>query len=186
MSGLPELLGLLTESKDAEERFHAFVRLKIQEGGMSPVEKSTLVEADHRLSQLRLVLEDITRLLIILRGLDLGDEHRSTMLRIETYNELFYWIASRALRILKRIPEFQNFEADQVRNVRNHLIEHPESTVSGVDWVGYGIGEGGPTVRGVRHNDQLNWWDNGLAVNAKEFFDNFLAIVRNLPGSYEK
>ena len=51
-------------------------------------------------------------------------------LRVDT--ESFYWQAGRFRKLAKGLPGLASFEAAAVRDVRNHLIEHPEGRSSRV------------------------------------------------------
>jgi hypothetical protein len=46
--------------------------------------------------------------------------------------EAFYYFAARLIKILQHFPHLKNFDPLGVRNVRNHLIEHPDKASSGV------------------------------------------------------
>src|SRR5437763_16327284 len=47
------------------------------------------------------------------------------MFEIQLYAECFYYLAGHARSIVLGMPKLQSFEASSVRDVRNHLIEHP-------------------------------------------------------------
>lgn len=93
------------------------------------------------------------------------------------YTETFYYLAFRFRQILTTqnkatkiyaLPHLENFEAAGIRDVRNHLLEHPEGRTSQVfsqdDSLG---GLDGPKLKidasGPAHVDR------GLFVNAAEF-----------------
>lgn len=88
--------------------------------------------------------------------------------------EAFYYSAHRVRDILQdgaaELPGLSHFEAIGVRNVRNHLIEHP-SRKSGVLIFSYAAGGPvGPQLKPVRWSlDPPGTQDNGLHKNAKEF-----------------
>jgi hypothetical protein len=51
---------------------------------------------------------------------------------LEILTESFYWIAGRARHVLRALPELKKFEAEGIRNIRNKLLEHADSSDSGV------------------------------------------------------
>jgi hypothetical protein len=71
---------------------------------------------------------------------------------------------------VKNLPKLGSFKFTGVRNVRNHLIEHPEGGDSGITFGNIGIrSDVGPVVRVVRRTGQLDrWMDAGLKPNALE------------------
>lgn len=90
---------------------------------------------------------------------------------LEALTETFYWIAFRTRSVIRLLPSLGNFEAEGVRNVRNHLLEHPEGKASGVLITSFAFGGSeGPVVKGMRYDHQTVLWpDAGLFVNAAEF-----------------
>lgn len=93
---------------------------------------------------------------------------------LETLTESFYWLAARTRSVIRRLPRLERFEAAGVRNVRNHLLEHPERKDSGVVITSFASGGPvGPVLKGVRYGHQTEVWpDRGLFVNASEFATN--------------
>lgn len=94
---------------------------------------------------------------------------------IEMLTESFYYFGFRARGVIRdSLDGIKNFECKGIRNVRNHLVEHPEGKSSTVTENGFGLGlEHGPVLKAIRsdgkekiHNDQ------GLFVNAAEFATN--------------
>ena len=93
---------------------------------------------------------------------------------IEVLTESFYWVAHRALLVTLSLPGLRGFRADGIRDVRNHLLAHPESANSGVVSTSSGFSfAAGPQVKPVRSDPQAKVWvDAGLFANALEFSAN--------------
>jgi hypothetical protein len=93
---------------------------------------------------------------------------------IKVLTEAFYYCASRTRQVLRRFPGLGHFEAKGIRDVRNHLLEHPEGDSSGVIENGVSCGDDcGPVLRGVRRSDKVDIFpDRGLYLNAEEFASN--------------
>ena len=93
--------------------------------------------------------------------------------------EAFYYFAARFIKVLNCFPELKHFEAPGVRNVRNHLIEHPG--VTDQSW-GYSANTG-PALKSIgprppgKENVPL---DAGLFVNAAELRDLLERRLRKL------
>jgi hypothetical protein len=95
------------------------------------------------------------------------------MFKIQLYTECFYYVAGRARSILRTLPNLKSFDAQGVRNVRNHLIEHPEGKASGVLSRSFAFGgKHGPMVKAIRDSGETAFPDAGLFVNAREFAKN--------------
>lgn len=90
---------------------------------------------------------------------------------LEILTEAFYWIAFRARRVIRLLPEMGSFEAEGVRNTRNKLIEHSDAKDSGVVISSFAWGAPqGPVLKAIRYSDQFDVWpDQGLFRNALEF-----------------
>lgn len=99
---------------------------------------------------------------------------------IEIHTEAFYWNAGRTRDIIRALPGLDGFEATGTRDVRNKLIEHPEKRDSGVVWGGTGWGAPqGPVLKALRYEHQKDLWkDDGLYVNADEFFDRLSTAIQ--------
>jgi hypothetical protein len=124
-----------------------------------------------------------------------SDNSEQLFLEAQTYVESFYYLAFSAIRLLElhcerwepalrerslTRPYFMSLrdKVKGVRNVRNQLIEHPESRDGILFWGGLKIGEpGGPILKFIDPffvRDLLgdkNHPDAGLFVNAKEFYE---------------
>jgi hypothetical protein len=102
-----------------------------------------------------------------LQGYSSDDEFRTTL-------EKFYWGAARVRDIMrdspKELPELHRFEAKGVRDVRNHLVQHPTKNL-GVPVYSFAYGgPAGPQLKPVRFSgDPPGSLDEGLAANAAEF-----------------
>jgi hypothetical protein len=101
--------------------------------------------------------------------------------------ESFYYFAFRARQIVRDLPGLGAFECSGVRDVRNHLVEHPDKkNHSGVLMNSFGCGmPRGPVIKAVRLSHQVGKNpDAGLYVNALEFAHNLSkTIERYLSGS---
>jgi hypothetical protein len=77
------------------------------------------------------------------------------------------------MKILKRFPHLKNFDPPGVRNVRNHLIEHPDKASSGITQQNWSFGgEAGPAFKNTRRpNQETVPIDRGLFINAAELRD---------------
>ena len=87
------------------------------------------------------------------------------MFELRLSTEAFYYFAARFIKILKCFPKLKTFDAPGIRNVRNHLIEHPDVTQQ--DW-GYSA-RTGPALKSTtpRHPGKKHVpLDAGLFVNA--------------------
>ena len=91
--------------------------------------------------------------------------------------ESFYYSAHRVRDILRDnddvLPGLSSFECGGVRNVRNHLVEHPEGK-SGVRIFSIKCGGPvGPQLKPIRFTlDPKGTVDEGLHANCKEFLVN--------------
>lgn len=68
-------------------------------------------------------------------------------------------------------PALRDFECHAVRDVRNHLLEHPEGRTSGVITGGFGFGGGvGPALKYGRPTRMPEMFaDSGLYANADQY-----------------
>ena len=89
--------------------------------------------------------------------------------------EAFYYFAFRIRRIVRGnefpFPGFKSFESVGARDVRNHLIEHPEGGASRVlnqtwSWTP----DSGPALKTARHEwESSDFVDKGFAANSTEY-----------------
>jgi hypothetical protein len=77
------------------------------------------------------------------------------------------------------MPELNSFEAAGVRDVRNHLIEHPEGRGSQVLSQSFAFGgPNGPIVKALRDTSETAHPDAGLYANAREFAVNLESTLQ--------
>lgn len=101
------------------------------------------------------------------------DEHLRFVMRLLT--ESFYYFAFRIRQIVRndlhRFPGLRGFDCVGVRDVRNHLIEHPEGANSRVfnrTWA-WSL-ESGMQLKPARHQwEKSVFHDKGFRLNASEF-----------------
>ena len=110
-------------------------------------------------------------------------EMEKLIFEIETFTESFYHMAGRMRTILrhnsKPLPGLHSFECAGARNVRNHLLEHPEGKSSRVLVQSFGVGgEEGPTLKVEREIGQEDIFpDAGLWANAEEIRKNLEVVL---------
>ncbi|TIP72182.1 hypothetical protein [Mesorhizobium sp.] len=99
---------------------------------------------------------------------------------IELYSDVFYWVAARAMKASNYLPGLKPFVASGIRDVRNHLVEHPEKADSRIFNGGFGFGmPSGPVLAAMRTDQQPSFWkDPGLFVNVGEFCNKFTQALR--------
>ncbi|HET6407276.1 MAG TPA: hypothetical protein VFG14_05300 [Chthoniobacteraceae bacterium] len=107
----------------------------------------------------------------------------------QIFTEAFYYFSGRIRSLLRHksepIPRLHSFECEGVRNVRNHLIEHPEGGNSLVLIRSFGwVGDNGPVVKAVRYSHQEKTFpDAGLYRNAEVFKANLERLLQQDPTS---
>jgi hypothetical protein len=109
-----------------------------------------------------------------------SDLHKDLVFQIKLFAEAFYYFAARRRTVLRHFPHLKSLDAPGVRNVRNHLIEHPDKSSSGVTQQNWGFGgQGGPTLKNARRPGQEHVpIDRGLFINAAELRDNIESKLR--------
>lgn len=105
-------------------------------------------------------------------------QNKAIFLEMKMYLEAFYYFAARIRKILRSkeepLPFLRSFESKGIRDVRNHLIEHPLILTPDC---GCG-GEEGPKLKGVRYPCQENVIkDQGFRKNASEFKENLEKVL---------
>jgi hypothetical protein len=101
------------------------------------------------------------------------------MFEIRVLVECFYYFAARARHIIRGMPELNSFEAAGVRDVRNHLIEHPERRGSQILSRSFAFGgPNGPIVKPIRDTSETAHPDAGLYANAHEFAVNLETALK--------
>jgi hypothetical protein len=95
--------------------------------------------------------------------------------------DAFYFIAWRALEVVNEtapeaFPRVRKIKAPGVRDVRNHLLQHPDDTATVQAWAFHP--DDGPVVKPLEHRrDSNSPEDRGLFVNAREFRDKVNAAL---------
>jgi hypothetical protein len=128
-----------------------------------------MIEATERLKQLVHILTRLEALQAY-RDEDPADRDRDEWTEMQTYTEAFYWIAFRLQHVMEKLPGL-SFKAVGVRDVRNHLLEHPEKKDSGVIFGVIGLqADVGPVIKARRRlGTDAKWTDAGLKPNAEEY-----------------
>jgi hypothetical protein len=100
---------------------------------------------------------------------------------LKAHGEAFYYFAFRARDALEAIPGIDlKFDPVGVRNVRNHMLEHPDSAHGlMVSWWQYDCPEGLILAPGSAAG-QARFTDKGLYPNAQEFIDKLTAKLNAL------
>jgi hypothetical protein len=104
------------------------------------------------------------------------------MLRAQTFAEAFYYLAARLRSICRRrepgLPGLEKLEASGVRDVRNHLIEHPEGAASRILEGGFGVDEEkGAVLKPWRIQGYEHFQDQGLVANAQELVSELTKLL---------
>ncbi len=99
--------------------------------------------------------------------------------RLERAAVEFYHLADRISHITEKLPKLNSFKCNQIRIIRNHLIEHPEGKNSGIthDSFSYSINEG-PYIKGLRINEQIEHRDEGFKRNSEEFISKLTLVIK--------
>jgi len=132
---------------------------------------SLVKEVAQRLQQLSLLME-------IISALTVREMNSKTSLipsiELWMYVECFYYLAFRTRRVIKSLPKLSSFESPGIRDVRNHLLEHPEGLKSDLLKRSFSWGKGGgPVLKAQRHAENaLVFPDAGLYANYLEFQEN--------------
>ena len=145
------------------------------------------MEAEERLGQLDFLIDRITELQNRAAESELESALRDDLrFQLKLSAESFYYFAARLTKILQRFPHLKNFDPPGVRDVRNHLIEHPDKA-SGVTQQNWSFGgEAGPAFKNIRRPNQKHVpIDRGLFINAGELRDNLerrlLVAIESIP-----
>jgi hypothetical protein len=99
---------------------------------------------------------------------------------LRAFGEAFYYFAGRAAKALRAVPGVDlDIDPVGVRNVRNHMVEHPE-TVHGlrVSWWQVDCAQGLVLQPGSSVGQQ-GWSDRGLYPNAEEFIEKLLPKIES-------
>jgi hypothetical protein len=130
--------------------------------------KELIREVGRRLKQLSILMEIIAQLTV--------RESNSKNSNIPSnelwmYVESFYYLAFRTRNVIKRLPGLSSFDCPGIRNVRNHLLEHPENKNSGILTESFSWGKAsGPVIKVRRKEIERRIFpDAGLYANYLEF-----------------
>ncbi len=114
-----------------------------------------------------------------------SEEFKRLLFETEFFVESFYFIAFRVREILRHknkgsyiFPNLKRCDAKGVRDVRNHLLQHPERH-GGVLNQSFSVGgNNGPKLKpGFSEGDAPDSMDKGLWLNANEFKANLEKIL---------
>ena len=117
----------------------------------------------------------------VLRPFTRADEMRVLL-------ESFYYNASRIRDLFRDsdrgLPGLRAFESTGIRDVRNHLVEHP-TRKRGVKVMAIGVGGPiGPQLKPMRRGrDPAGTWDAGLSANAQEFCSSLESTLKTAVGA---
>lgn len=139
-------------------------------------------EVSKRLHQINWIISKIKFLEIqFFKKQESGEFEWSLFYEIEILTEAFYHLAFRIRDIIrKNHPQLHSFETVGVRDVRNHLLVHPEGRKEEAKLFSTFSLTGEPNI-GPRIKSYLgpegSTTDNGLYPNSKEFNDNLNALI---------
>ena len=163
-----------------EEPIELFDRFVLENEKSAPNLMPVNMEIQKRLSQLNWLFYKAKNLQSVFL-----DNHSKTGLpnfqitgELEIITECFYHFAFRLREILQTYhPAFEGFESKAIRDVRNHLLVHPEK--QGKDakiFPSFGFSDDlniGPRIKDYNGGNHLNQ-DKGLFVNASEFRESLI------------
>jgi hypothetical protein len=122
------------------------------------------------LRQLSFIIGRVSELDARLLGVNTED---AIVLEMRVLTEAFYYKAFRVRSVIRMLPSpaLRGFECQAVRDVRNHLLEHPEGRASGAITGGFGFG--GSVGPAVKHGRPMRipavFADSGLYTNADQY-----------------
>jgi hypothetical protein len=127
-------------------------------------------ESFEGLRQLSFIIGRMRELDARLQGVHTED---AIVLEMKVLTEAFYYKAFRVRTVLRMLPSpaLRGFECEAIRDVRNHLLEHPEGRASGVITGGFAFGGGvGPALKHGRPTRMPEVFaDSGLYANADQY-----------------
>ncbi|MEI2718954.1 MAG: hypothetical protein V9E87_02245 [Gemmatimonadales bacterium] len=111
-------------------------------------------------------------------------EFEEAVFQAHLYAECFYFIAGRVRQALRNknppLPGLETFEAVGARDVRNHLLEHPEGASSRVFSQTFSCGGPmGPVLKSGRWNTEGAFPDSGLVANATQMNEAMVTALRS-------
>jgi hypothetical protein len=182
-------------------------RLATGEQGKSHSGEDLAAEVIERLRQLNFILLELERLegfarqIVTVEVVDSNGEHALFNPNIERdqfhfflmrfLTESFYYFAFRIRQIVRHktspFPDLHQFDSQGVRDVRNHLIEHPEGNDSRVFSQIFSFSpDSGMHLKAGRKEAELGRHnDSGLKANAAEFVSKLDAAIANAIASFE-
>ena len=164
------------------DRFLDYLRLVIDEGKIPHLavrssHRDAAVEVLERLRQLDFILR---RLVQVEPRYRQAPNDNDAYLEARTLTESFYYLAFRTRVVLQSLPSLDSFECVDIRDIRNHLIEHPEGKSSGIrtQSFGWGAEAAGPLVKPLRATTETQQFgDKGLFINAAAFRDQLMPLL---------
>lgn len=130
-------------------------------------------EAVDGLRQLSFIINRVKELDAQVKGVRTED---TVVVEMKVLTEAFYYKAFRVQKLINMepYPALISFKCRAVRDIRNHLLEHPEGGASGVTSGGFGFGGiVGPALKYGRSVEVPTVFpDAGLYVNSEEFRSN--------------
>lgn len=169
-----KIISLVADSERVERLFEEY--FKTQSDSFRDINNAYQNEAGAKLNQVTYALKAIY---LAQREYSFDLLNPEMMKRIGFYAEAFYLFAFRAKKAISYVPGLFEISCEGVRNVRNHLIQHPEGRSSQIVFGGLVITpEGGPIVKGIRYAAQGDLWQSsGLYIDAGEFLGEMLQML---------
>lgn len=138
-------------------------------------------EAYQGLRHLSFIIDRMKDLDTLARGIHTDD---AIVIEIQVLAEAFYYKAWRVQRVINLVlpTGLKHFKCRGVRDVRNKLLEHPESSSSGVVTGGFAFGGvNGPTLKHGRPvRVPTAFPDAGLYINAEEYRRNLESTLESV------
>lgn len=99
--------------------------------------------------------------------------------KLYLYTECFYYIAFRCGRVLEQLPGLETIGYQNIKIIRNQLIEHSEGQGSLIISRSIGWGEPeGPRIKNSRDdNESRDHQDKGLYINLDQFLNSFKSLL---------
>lgn len=97
---------------------------------------------------------------------------------IQLHFEQFYYVAGRIRKVVRYLPGIEKkFEAEGIRNIRNQIIEHPETVDFSSNGFSYGTSTG-PIINTIGNDNIIVYKDKGFFKNAEEFKTNLESVLK--------
>ena len=190
---------------DFAEAHRLFSAYRVRHRGAGNPQSDWIAETQKRLEQVDWIIRRIARLQLAQDRIArwhwnpatpqeiLARQHRRRAAsqhrlghEIELLCESFYYFAWRLRQVLVNLPEFDDFHPVGVRDVRYHLLDHPEKTSRALNpnfMYGHDL-PAGPVLKPFGER-QTNVHDRGLYVNAQELLDELLPRLRRAVSEVE-